>query len=173
MALDPLPASTQASSQGAAPSPLPVALQPPLAVETAFEALRGLFDALTREDLSPLPSLLTERSTWVNLPNHTSVPLQTHLRERMRRLDYLQLAGQTLVREAEAEVYTHDDLATMMVGRPARPGEMAPTDLLLRVRVLIPRVGADRLFGDTLLLVVRPDQGRYRIHSLQEDFQIP
>lgn len=173
VALDPLPATTRPASQGAAPSPTPVALQPPLAAGSAFEALQRLVSALTQEDLAALPPLFTERGTWVNPVNHNSMPLFPHFRDRLRRLDYHQLADQVVLREAEAEVYVFDDLTNPLPGRPARPAEMGPSDLLLRVRVLVPRIGADRLFGDSLTLVMRPDNGRYRIHSLHEEFQLP
>ena len=60
-----------------------------------------------------------------------------------------------------------------LLERLRNEGEKSPADVLLRVRVLVPRVGADRLFGDTWLLVLRPQQGRYRVHSIQEEFQLP
>jgi hypothetical protein len=46
-------------------------------------------------------------------------------------------------------------------------------DVLLRVRILTPRVGADRFFGDELLLLLRPEDGAYRVRWWQEEFQIP
>ena len=173
VALDPLPAPTQGVLYGEAPTPTPLALQPPLPLTSAAAILLPLLEALTQEDLAALAPLFTERATWVTLPSRASMPALTHFRERLRRFDYLQLAGQTVVREADAEIYSHGELEALPPGRPVRPPEMTPGDVLLRVRVLVPRLGADRLFGDTWLLVLRPQQGHYRIHSLQEEFQLP
>ena len=51
--------------------------------------------------------------------------------------------------------------------------EMMPGDVLVRAHVLTPRVGSERLFGDELLFLLRPDHGRYRIAVLFEDFILP
>lgn len=173
VALDPLPAPTAGALRGEAPATGALALQPPLPVTSAAGVLPPLLEALTQEDLAAMTPLFTERATWVALPSRNSVPAMLHFRDRVRRLDYQQLTGQVVMREADAEIYTHDELDALPPGRPVRPPEMGPADVLLRVRVLVPRIGADRLFGDTWLLVLRPLQGRYRVHSIQEEFQLP
>lgn len=172
VALDPLPAPSQPARSGL-PSGQALALLQPASSASAVAALQAMLEALAAEDAEALPALFTERSTWVHLPSRSSTPLFPHLRERLRRLDYLQLADMQLIHEPEVEVYTVDDLAAELPGRPLRPPEMQPTDLLLRARILVPRLGADRFFGDALTLVVRPEQGRYRIHSVQEEFMLP
>lgn len=173
VALDPLSAPTPPTSRGESPSPGPVALRPPLPIEAAVGVLRRSLEAITQQDMAALQPLLAPRGAWLNPQSNTSAPLATHFRERIRRLDYGQLTGIPLIREADAEVYTADDLAGAPPGRPPRPQEMKPEDVLLKVRILTPRLGADRLFGDELLVLLRPEQGSYQILRWQEEFQIP
>lgn len=172
VALDPLPSPAQPARAGL-PSGRALALLSPPPTSSAVAALQGLLDALVAEDLEALPPLFTERGVWVHLPSRNNAPLFLHFRERLRRLDYVQLSGVQLIHEPEVEVYSADDLAAELPGRPLRPPEMAPTDLMLKTRILVPRLGADRFFGDSLTLILRPEQGRYRIHSVQEEFLLP
>ncbi len=173
VALDPLPAPTSPVARGEAPSPWPVALLPPPPVEAALGVLRRVLDALTLENLAVIQPLLAARGSWVNPQSNSSSPLPVHFRERVRRLDYEQLAGFPLLRESDAEVYTSEDLEASLPGRPRRPADMQPGDVLLRVRVLTPRLGAERLFGDELLVMLRPERGSYLIQRWQEEFQLP
>ncbi|MCS6900476.1 MAG: hypothetical protein RMJ98_12640 [Myxococcales bacterium] len=173
VALDPLPAPVSPVLLAEAPSPWSVALLPPLPVEAALHVLRRVLNALVSEDLSEIQPLLAPRSSWLNPQSNSSAPLLHHFRERIRRLDYEPLASSPLLRESDTEVFTPEDLDALLPGRPRRPPEMQPGDVLLRVRILTPRVGADRLFGDELLVMLRPERGGYLIQRWQEEFQLP
>ncbi len=91
----------------------------------------------------------------------------------MRHFRYRSLANEVLYQDADVELYRYDDLETFAVGRPQRPAEMARTDLLLRVPMLVVRAGSDRAFGDDLLFLLRRDKDRFRIRQIMEDFQLP
>ena len=43
---------------------------------------------------------------------------------------------------------------------------------MVRVPILTTHVGAERLFGDEILLWLRRDGDRFRIYRVQEDFQL-
>ena len=94
-------------------------------------------------------------------------------RGRLRQFHYRALASDVLYQDADIELYRYDDLETPLPGRPFRPPEMARTDVLLRVPLLIVRAGNDRVFGDEMVFLLRRDKGRYRIRQLIEDFQLP
>ena len=44
--------------------------------------------------------------------------------------------------------------------------------MVVRVPILTPHVGAERLFGDEMVLWLRRDGDRYRIYRVLEDFQL-
>jgi hypothetical protein len=46
---------------------------------------------------------------------------------------------------------------------------MREGDLLVRVPILTPRVGNDRLFGDVVVLLLRREDGRFKIAGYGED----
>jgi hypothetical protein len=172
--VDPPPAPMGGVRRESTLSSTPVALAPPLGLDGAVDALRELLQSVVREDAAAMAELVTERAMFINpASGRNQTALLPLFRERFRKLDYHQLAGQTLLRENEVEVYRFHDLASPLPGRPARPPEMQEDDVLLRARVLVPRMGADRLFGDELLVLVRPAKGKYRIALLLEEFQLP
>jgi hypothetical protein len=132
------------------------------------------FEALPREDLGAMTAVMTERPGWVNPAiSRSAAPASAVFVDRFRRLDYEKLQGVPIVREAELEVTTYDELEPPLPGRPPRPPEMAPGDVMVRARIVTPRIGADRLLGDELTFVLRPDRGRHRILLVFEEFQLP
>lgn len=173
VAIDPLPAPLTPQTQTEASGARAAVLRPPLSPEGAIQQVSRLLDRITAEDQASFASFLTPQALWRNPLTQGSAPLLPHLRERVRRLDYLVLQGVPLVHEPTTEVYTLSELGLYLPGRPARPAEMQQGDLLLRFRVLTPRVGAERLFGDELILLLRPEAGGYRLLTWQEEFQLP
>lgn len=131
-------------------------------------------DAVTREDATLLATVLGERAGWINpAAGRSGSNAVLVWRERFRRLEYGKLAGAPVVRESDVEVYAFDDLEAPLPGRPQRPPEMRDGDVYARARVLTPRIGPDRLFGDELGFVLRSEGDRFRIVLLLEEFQIP
>ena len=45
-------------------------------------------------------------------------------------------------------------------------------DVVIRLPILTPRIGQDRLFGEEMIFWLRRDNDRYRIYRILEDFQL-
>lgn len=174
VAVDPASSASLAQRNGRTGEVGAVPLSPPAPVALAVRAVVAFFDALPHEDLATLNTVLSERAGWVNpAVSRNAAPALGVFVDRFRRLDYEKLEGVALVREAELEVTAYDEFDPPLPGRPPRPPEMRPGDVLVRARVVTPRIGGDRLLGDELAFVLRPDHGRHRIFLVFEEFQLP
>ncbi|HEU4534750.1 MAG TPA: hypothetical protein VFS00_11555, partial [Polyangiaceae bacterium] len=176
VALDRSPAPLQPSPAASSPGTGELALVPPPSPEGAFEALRGFFEAVTHEDPKALEATLAPNATFWSLGaagRASTTPLLNLWRERFRRLNYTQLAEHAVLRQAEVEVLSAADLAALPPERRLASPDLGPRDLLLRVHVLVPRIGPERLLGDDLLLWLRPLEGRYLVQGSGEDFSLP
>ena len=80
---------------------------------------------------------------------------------------YAKLAGAEVARLDRIERYAYDELGTS--GAPDRPPEMQPGDLLARVPIATPRIGAEPLFGDVVVLLLRREDGRFKIAGVAEE----
>jgi hypothetical protein len=150
-----------------------VALKPPLPDRAARAMVSSFFRAVVTENVEALSDLATTEATMAARGRTGTPSLVDHWRARMRHFRYRALAGDMLYQEADIELYRYEDLEAPLPGRPLRPPEMAPTDVLLRVPILIVRSGSERVFGDDILFHLRRDKGRYVIRQLIEDFQLP
>jgi hypothetical protein len=150
-----------------------VALKPPLPDRAARAMVAAFMRSIVAENVEALTELSATDAT-VAARGRTGAPsLVDHWRARMRHFRYRTLAGEVLYRDADIELYRYEDLETPLPGRPLRPPEMVPTDVLLRVPILVVRAGSERVFGDDILFHLRRDKGRYVIRQLVEDFQLP
>lgn len=144
--------------------------QPPR--DGARELVAALGAAIAAESLDALLACLSPDAAWTNPSmGRAPVPAVGVFRDRFRRLDYARWTGGALFASDETEVLTFDDFDALPARGP-RPPEMRPGDLLVRGRVLAPRAGYDRLFGDELAILARPVGDRYRIVLLVEDFPL-
>jgi hypothetical protein len=154
-----------------------VPLLAPLPAEAAFDTMRAFLEAIAREDTRALEATLAPNATWWSLGpagRAGATPLLNLWRERFRRLNYTQLTEQSLARQADVEVFGAADLAAMPPERRPAIADLGPRDVLLRVHVLVPRIGPERLLGDELLLWLRPIEGRrFAVQGSAEDFSIP
>ena len=175
VAIDPVSAAEPPARRGSTDAVGPIALTPPLSASLAQKAVHAFFDAIVREDLSALATVLTERAIWASpaLAGRGATQAIAVWASRFQKLDYRELAAVPLVRDGELEVYGDGDFDGKTPGRPTKPAEMVAGDVLVRARIVTPRIGADRLLGDELVFVLRPTDGRYRIALLFEDFQLP
>lgn len=175
VAVDPASLAPTPARSGRTDALGPIVLVPPLAPSLAQKTVAAFFDAITRQDLPALAALLTERAGWASpvVPGMRGAQAIAVWTSRFQKLDYRQLAVVPVVREAELEVYAEGELDGALPGRPLRPPEMAPADVLVRARIVTTRIGAERLLGDEIAFVLRPSEGRYRIALLLEDFQLP
>jgi hypothetical protein len=170
--VDPSPELPQAVEIGE-PGAALVALKPPLPEKAARSVVAAFFRAIVAEDLEALADLATPDASAPNRNRGSAASIVDHWKGRMRHFRYRTLANEVLYQDADVELYRYDDLETLVVGRPQRPPEMARSDLLLRVPMLVVRAGSDRAFGDEILFLLRRGEGRFRIRQIMEDFQMP
>ena len=166
------PASAPVHASGGRETASGLVVLPAVPRDSAFAAVEQLGAAIAAENVDALATLLTPDAMWSNPSlGRSPIPAFGHFRERFRKLDYGRWASASLFVASEAEVLTYDDFDALPARGP-RPIEMRPGDVLVRGRVVSPRAGYDRLFGDEMAVVVRPFGDRYRIALIVEDFPL-
>ncbi len=86
--------------------------------------------------------------------------------QRLKTTAFDQLDVDQMYRTQDVETYAREDLG--QPGRPPRPAAMGADDVLVRIPVATPRVGADVLFGDEIKLLLRRVGPTYKIHGYGE-----
>ncbi len=130
--------------------------------------VRDYVQAFEREDIDALRDLLTADATQLDARGHGSpTNLIEFWRMRMRSYDYSKLAGTEVFRPERVERFAYDELEDH--GEVHRPAEMRPDDVLVRVPIETPRLGGDRLFGDVVVLLLRREEGRFKIAGFTEE----
>ena len=163
--VEPTPALPRAADR--APARGVVALREPLGVEAAQDLVRAYVHAFEREDEGALAQLLTSDAAPLFGGRGGRGALLEQWRTRLKNLDYGKLAGLEVARLERMERFEYDEL-----GAPAplpRPPEMKPGELLLRIPIATPRVGAEQLFGDVVVLLLRREEGHFRIAGASEE----
>jgi hypothetical protein len=164
--LDPPPAVPSAEDH--APARGVVALRQPVADEELVKLVRDFLQGFEHEDIEALRELVTNDVTQLDAHGRgSSQGLLDVWRMRMRSLDYTKLAGTEVFHPQRLERFTYDELGES--GQRLRPAEMRPGDVLLRVPIQTPRIGGYRLFGDVVVLLLRRDDGRFRIAGYNEE----
>jgi len=143
-----------------------VALREPLGGDAVRDVVQELLDAWQRESLDGLAALLTADAGPIDARGRGRGALVEGWRQRLRAHDYGKLAGAELVRPDRIERYAYDDLDGPE--SPARPADMHPGELYVRVPLEVTRVAGDKLFDDVVVLVLRRDDARYRIAAYGE-----
>jgi len=138
-----------------------LALREPFEARQIVELVKTYFRAWEHEDVDGLTHLLTADAVMLRRPGTNIVDT---FRTRIRTYEYQRIAGMEVARFDRLERFGFGDVA---VGQ--RPPEMREGDLLVRVPVLVSRVGGDPLFGEGLVLLVRREEGTVRIAGLAED----
>jgi hypothetical protein len=152
-----------------------VALRPPLALEGARATVLALLHTYVAEDFDGFRDLVQEDATTYNpvVGSGSNVSLLAAFRERIRRLNYRQLAGVPLALEGEMEVYSFDELSQLAGTRPEMPAGMQRGDAFVRARIVTPRVGPERYFGDNLDALLRATPTGWTVVSIAEEMPLP
>jgi hypothetical protein len=146
----PLPPTTdRASARGV------VALREPATDEAIRDLVRQYVHAWVSEDRPNLEQLLTADCVSLDATHLGRAALVESWRLKMQNLDYKKLAGAEIARFDRIERYAYAEVG--LPGSPARPNEMRPGDVLVRVPTSIPRTGAEQLFPETIVLLLRRD----------------
>ncbi len=138
-----------------------LALREPFEARQIVELVKTYFRAWEHEDVDGLTHLLTADAVMLRRPGSSIVDT---FRTRIRTYEYQRIAGMEVARFDRLERFGFGDVAAAQ-----RPPEMREGDLLVRVPVLVSRVGGDPLFGEGLVLLVRREEGTVRIAGLAED----
>lgn len=139
-----------------------VSLREPVDRAAVARLVQSFFDAWQGASLNALVALLTSDAA----PIDGRGALPDLWRQRLQAHDYGRLAGLELFRAERIERWTWDELDAPFA--PARPVEMQPDEVYVRVPVEVTHVGGERLFGDVAVLVLRREGGELRIASYGE-----
>lgn len=138
-----------------------IALRAPVPEEDVEDVVRQYLRAFEREDEAALVGLLAEDATSLSRPGSTRQQLVDGWRTKLKSFDYQRIGGAEIARFAMMERYTYEAFAG---GEPVpRPSSMRPGDLYVRVPMSLSRLGADPLFGETIVFLLRREDGRLRI----------
>jgi len=175
VAIDPISAPPPPRDRADAAEGL-VTLRTPLGIDRALFTVHELFRKIVVEDGEGLEPLFTRdaRAVTTLAPGGGGSTPQALLfwQGRFRKLDYTKLTGELVYRDTELTIFRADD-AVDTPPHPAIRGEaLAGNDVVIRVPILTPRVGADRLFGEEMVVWLRRDGDHYRIYRILEDFQL-
>lgn len=147
-----------------------VTLRAPVGTEAVMALVRRLFEAFHARETSGIDLDLDD--TIVDVRAEGEVIKQkwqflNELRLRMKGTTaFEQLDIDLMYRAQDVEIFARDELG--LPGRPSRPTSMGSDDLLVRIPIATPRLGADILFGDEIRLLLRRDGARYRIRGYGE-----
>jgi hypothetical protein len=145
-------------------------LRAPMASGLALDAVRDFLRATISEALERMDPLLT-RQAFVETASGRQ-PARAFWQSRFTVLDYTELRGQLLFREADLETFRAEDLARLPATRRL-PIELAADEIAVRVPIRVSWTGRARLFGDELLFRLQPAGTRYEIAEITEDFRLP
>ena len=143
-----------------------VALREPLGGDAVRDVVLGLMGAWHRESLDELVALLASDAGPIESRARGRGVLVEGWRQRMHTHEYGRLASVDLVRSERIERYSFEDLTAP--DAPARPPDMRPEELFVRVPIEVTHLGGERLFGDVMLLLLRREEGRYKIAAYGE-----
>ncbi len=159
-----------------------VSLRAPLGLDVAHRAIRQFFSAVARESTAALAETLRSGAMVQDTrPGRPGQAASTELRpvlgwwqERFRKVDYGLLVGRSAYREADIQTYRAAQLdalpASLRHSLRHVPEPFRGTDLLLRVPILTPTVGAERLLGREMAFWLRPQGDRFVIYHIAEPF---
>jgi hypothetical protein len=143
-----------------------VVLRAPLGGDAVRDLVMAVIDAWQRESLDQLVALLTSDAGPIDARSRGRAALMELWRQRLHAHEYRRLSGVDLVRVERIERYAWDDLSAP--DSPARPPDMRPDELYVRVPIEVTRVDGERLFGDVMLVLLRREEGKYMISAYGE-----
>jgi hypothetical protein len=138
-----------------------VALHPSLSGDAIRDCVRDLLDAWQRGSLDGLAELLASDAGPIEARARGQGALVEAWRQRLRTHEYRRLEGLDLARPDRVEHYAFGELGG--ADSPARPAEMHPDEIYVRVPLEVTQVAGDKLFEGTIVLLLRGDNGRARI----------
>ena len=143
-----------------------VALREPPGTDSVRDLVQQLADAWEHASLEGLIALLTTDAGALDTRARGRGALVESWRQRLHAHEYARLAGTELFRPDRVERWSYDELGAS--DAPARPADMRPDEIILRIPVEVTHVQNEKLFDDFVVLVVRLEDGRYKISQYGE-----
>jgi hypothetical protein len=163
--LDPPPTLPRPQTRATASSGV-MSLREPLGSEKVIDLVQAFVGAWQRGSLDGLATMLTPDAGPLEARAKGRGGLLEAWRQRMRAHEYVRLAGMELVRPERIEHWETEDLDAP--GAPRRPPEMLPGEVYVRVPLEVTTVAGEKVFDDVLVMILRPDDGRFRIVAYGE-----
>ena len=145
-------------------------LRAPAAAELARSIVRAFLNATVSEAPERLDTLLAPQAVVDTGAGRQ--PARSYWRSRFAQLDYTELKGQVLFRDADMQTFRAEDLSRLPPSRHI-PIDLSDDEIAVRVPVRVSWTGRTRLFGDELLFRLRPAGTRFEIEEITEDFRLP
>jgi hypothetical protein len=156
-----------------------VTLRTPLGTDVALATIALLFQRIAHEDADGLDQVFTRDAVSVTAQpgpsmgmNSSAPPYAAWWSSRFHKLDYTKLAGETIYREAEVEIYRAEDMRAGVALPSVRAEGLGETDVVARIPIATARIGQERLLGDEMILWLRREGDTFKIYRTLEDFQL-
>jgi hypothetical protein len=143
-----------------------VALREPLSGDAVRETVLQVAEAWQHGSLEGLVALLTTDAGAIDARGKGRGPLIEGWRQRLRAHEYGRLAGVELVRPERIERWSWDELGGS--DTPARPADMRPDEVYVRVPLEVTRLANEKVFDDVMVLLLRLEEGKYRVAGYGE-----
>ena len=143
-----------------------VALREPLAGDALREAVLQVAQAWQAGSLEALVALLTTDAGPIEGRARGRGALVESWRQRLRAHEYTRLAPVELLRPERVERWSWDELGAS--DAPARPTDMRADEVYVRVPFEVTRVANEKVFEDVLVLLLRLEDGRYKVAAYGE-----
>lgn len=143
-----------------------VSLREPEDRASVVQLVKSFFEAWEGASLDALLALLAPDAGPLEGRSRGRVALAELWRQRLQAHDYSRLLGVELVRPERIERWTWDELDAPLA--PARPADMRPGEVYVRVPIEVTHVGGERFFGDVAVIVLRRAGSGLRIASYGE-----
>jgi len=143
-----------------------VSLREPLAAARVTDLVQSFVAAWQRGSLDALVALLTPDAGPIEARARGKTGLVEGWRQRMHAHEYARLAGMDLVRPERIERWERADADAP--GAPKRLAEVLPGEVFVRVPLEVTTFAGEKLFDDVLVMILRPDDGRFLIAAYGE-----
>ena len=143
-----------------------VALREPPAGDALREAVLRVARAWQGGSLEALVLLLTSDAGPIEGRARGRGPLVEGWRQRLHAHEYTRLAPVELLRPERVERWAWDELGAS--DAPARPADMRPDEVYVRVPFEVTHLSNEKVFDDVLVLLLRLEDGRYKVSAYGE-----
>jgi hypothetical protein len=145
-----------------------VALFEPAPDAAVADLLRAFVDGWRSESIDALASLLTADAGPLDARGRGRAALVEGWRARLRAHPYGRLEGTEVLRSDRIERWGDGEPELGSSGSAVRLPEMQPGEFLVRAPLEVTRIGNERVFGDVIEMVLRPEEGKLRIAAYGE-----